>query len=353
MQHKYFAASNSADGFKSYFYEIFGRADRVYIIKGGPGTGKSSFMRRCAKKAEKNGETVEYYYCSSDPESLDGVLIYSQKGAIGILDGTAPHVCEPELAGAREELINLGSFWDGELLRKQKNEIASLTRKKSAAFKRAYKYLRSCGNLRAVTDSLIEDCIDFEKLKAAAARLAKTLSEKQKGERFSYLPAIRNGISMSGLASFDSFEQSADKLYLVGDAYGVGNIFLDCLWEELSKTRVSARVSYDPVCPRHIDGIFVEDDFTAVLLSRGVDINTADAEKLVNPKRFILPEKVRAVRGEMRYALKLYEGCLEGALHALSDAKVYHFLLEDIYKNAMDFTALTKYTDEFLNKAGF
>ena len=49
MQHKYFAASNSAQGFKNYYPEVFARADHLYIIKGGPGTGKSSFMKKYAR----------------------------------------------------------------------------------------------------------------------------------------------------------------------------------------------------------------------------------------------------------------------------------------------------------------
>ena len=42
-----FAASNSAHGFHSYYAEFFDDAevDRVFVIKGGPGTGKSRFMR--------------------------------------------------------------------------------------------------------------------------------------------------------------------------------------------------------------------------------------------------------------------------------------------------------------------
>ena len=69
-----FAASNSARGFKSYYDQVFDRKklERVYIIKGGPGTGKSSFMKRVALWAQKKGMDVEYYYCSSDTNSLDG-----------------------------------------------------------------------------------------------------------------------------------------------------------------------------------------------------------------------------------------------------------------------------------------
>ena len=349
MQHRYFAAANSSEGFKNYFPEIFGRADRLYIIKGGPGTGKSSFMKKIAKRAEEMKNEVEYYYCSSDPSSVDGVLMYSEKGAFGIIDGTSPHTYEPYLSGAKDEIINLGSFWDAKLLYKQKNEIEALTRKKNVNFKRAYKYLRSCGNLRAVTDSLIEETVDTEKTRAAASRLAKILSEKQTQKEFLYLPAIRNGISMSGRCSFDSFEKNADKLYLVGDGYGVGNIFFSLLWEELKKTNVKVKVSYDPVCTGRIDGIFVEDTCSAVVLSGGeYEENEDGIDRFINPRRFVIPERLRKVRGEIRYASKLYEASLDGALNSLSNAKVYHFLLEDIYKNAMDFKALDEFCEDFI-----
>ena len=51
----FFASMNSGDGFISYFKEIFSSLDRLYIIKGGPGTGKSRFMREAAQQAEETG----------------------------------------------------------------------------------------------------------------------------------------------------------------------------------------------------------------------------------------------------------------------------------------------------------
>ena len=81
----YFAAVNSGRGFVSLFEGIFfGESiTRRYIIKGGPGTGKSSFMRRVGQRALGEGRGVEYYYCSSDTASLDGVVI---DGSVAIFD---------------------------------------------------------------------------------------------------------------------------------------------------------------------------------------------------------------------------------------------------------------------------
>ena len=126
MIKRYFAAANSADGFVCWFDRIFtpDTIDRCFIIKGGSGTGKSTFMKRLAAEGEKRGYEAEYYYCSSDPTSLDGlILIRKTMGGEGlrtaaVIDGTAPHTRDPILPGAAEEIINLGDFWDEGMLEK-------------------------------------------------------------------------------------------------------------------------------------------------------------------------------------------------------------------------------------------
>ncbi len=344
MQHKYFAASNSAHGFVSYFGEIFKRADFIYIIKGGPGTGKSSLMRKIAHQAERRGDVVEYYYCSSDPDSLDGVLIFSADRAVGIIDGTSPHTREPEMAGVCDEIINLATFWDRELLLTQKNEIISLSRKKSASYRRAYDYLRSCGNLQAVIDALLKTAIDYQKMTSAAERLVASLGLKS--GTADIIPMSLSAIGMTGITRLDSFDKNATRLYCVGDFYGVGKHFLNCLFEILSGKSIKMRVSYDAACTWLIDGIFIDELNIAFLLHN--DGGEPDnSEKYINSKRFVNQDTLRTVRSEIRYAKKLYDGSLDGALLALGEVKIYHFLLEDIYKNAMDFEKMSLFVKSF------
>ena len=106
---RYFLGANSEDGFAS-LYGGFAAAgdDRLHIIKGGPGTGKSGFMKRIGAAAEKAGLDVEYVLCSGDPDSLDGVYIPELRQAW--VDGTAPHVGEPRCFGADADYVNLGQF---------------------------------------------------------------------------------------------------------------------------------------------------------------------------------------------------------------------------------------------------
>ena len=91
---RWFLGANSGNGFSS-LYEGFCRGDGDFlrVIKGGPGCGKSTFMRRIGEAAEARGLEVEYILCSGDPDSLDAILLPGKKAAL--VDGTAPHDTAP------------------------------------------------------------------------------------------------------------------------------------------------------------------------------------------------------------------------------------------------------------------
>ncbi|MDF2547200.1 MAG: ATPase [Anaerosolibacter sp.] len=87
---KVFPGGNTAKGFFSYYDNIIGTdATRLFIIKGGPGVGKSSFMKKIAQEMIDKGYDVEFHQCSSDNGSVDGIVIPALK--IAMIDGTAPH----------------------------------------------------------------------------------------------------------------------------------------------------------------------------------------------------------------------------------------------------------------------
>lgn len=90
-QIRYFLGANSPTGFFSLYDELIDRetANALFILKGGAGCGKSSFMRRIGRHAEAAGYSTQYILCSGDPKSLDALIIPELKTAF--VDGTAPH----------------------------------------------------------------------------------------------------------------------------------------------------------------------------------------------------------------------------------------------------------------------
>ena len=98
---RYFLGANSPLGFFSLYDQLVDleTAARGYILKGGPGCGKSTLMRQVAADVEASGKRAEYILCSGDPDSLDGV-VFPDLG-VAIVDGTAPHGRETESTGKR------------------------------------------------------------------------------------------------------------------------------------------------------------------------------------------------------------------------------------------------------------
>lgn len=90
----FFLGANSGEGFYSLYDQMLnGQFDDLLILKGGPGCGKSTFMRRMGEAMERVGERVVYINCSGDPDSLDGAIFLDRNTAV--VDGTSPHGTAP------------------------------------------------------------------------------------------------------------------------------------------------------------------------------------------------------------------------------------------------------------------
>lgn len=87
---QYFLGGNTPAGFYSLYHQLSDpeQMRALYIIKSGPGSGKSSLMRRVERHLQAAGLKTEQVLCSGDPDSLDAVIV-PELGA-AIVDGTAP-----------------------------------------------------------------------------------------------------------------------------------------------------------------------------------------------------------------------------------------------------------------------
>ena len=137
---RYFLGGNTARGFVS-FYDGFcrGPEDFLWVIKGGPGCGKSSFMKTIGHAAEDAGLDTESVLCSGDPDSVDGVYIPAWH--TGYVDGTAPHVIEAVTPGAAGLYLDLGQFYDRIALQKERRAIEDLQRRYQSLYREAYTLL--------------------------------------------------------------------------------------------------------------------------------------------------------------------------------------------------------------------
>ena len=342
---RYFAAANSGKGFKSYFEDIFfdEGIKRRYIIKGGPGTGKSTLMKRLGARAEREGKRVVYYYCSSDTESLDGVIIDS---GIAVFDGTAPHSYDTVLPGAVDEIVDLGRFWDSAALGGYTDKIREISKTKKLCYARAYRYLAAALEVSRALDVLAEPYRDTVKMRAAIERVCEKIPN---GIGARLTPALVSAIGTRGRVSLDSLRRRASKPYAVCDSFGTAKTYLKILVDELLKKGCRLSVSYDPIDTEAIDEVLVEDSGEYFFVCDDVSTLTDGVQK-INMKRFVFIESASEIRREYRLAGKQYESLLTLAEQALAGSGRAHLELEKIYTANMDFEALNCFFDSFFKK---
>lgn len=99
---RFFGAATSEGAF-DYVENLTTELDRRYFIKGRPGTGKSTFLKRIAESAVAAGFTAEAYHCAFDPNSLDMVILRELN--LCVFDSTPPHEYFPSRPG--DEVIDI------------------------------------------------------------------------------------------------------------------------------------------------------------------------------------------------------------------------------------------------------
>lgn len=143
----YFLGGNTGKGFYSHFNYIISQKDatRIICLKGGPGTGKSSLMKKIGKHYIDRGYDVEFHHCSSDSDSLDGVLIKELK--VAMLDGTSPHMIDPITPGAVDDIVNMGICLKEENFKNIKFNILAVNEEIGNSFRRAYRFFAAAKSI--------------------------------------------------------------------------------------------------------------------------------------------------------------------------------------------------------------
>lgn len=349
----YFAASNSRRGFISYYESCFRhKVDRLICVKGGPGTGKSTLMRRVAGEAERRGWRAEYYYCSSDADSLDAVLLFGKGQSLGLLDATLPHAFEPGVPGVEEEILDLGQFWNASALTQRREEIVTLNRRKADNYRTAYRYLAGVGEMSDVLRDAVVATLDTPRMERTIRRLLRDCPTGEgKGEM---QIGLSDSIGMRGRVRLDTYLSLGERVCLIEDHYDSGYRLMRLLCDEAFMRGMRVRISYHPVLTDEVDALYLPDAKTVFFVCAAEDVEgcrvRAPHARVISMRRLVRREAFANVRGQVRYAARLREALLGGAEEALSRVSEAHDALERLYGAAMDFAAVERYTKELCRK---
>ncbi len=312
--------------------------EHLTILKGGAGTGKSTFMKKVAAEGKKRGCSVTVYRCGSDYESLDAVVI---DGRIGVVDGTSPHVWEMKYPSVCSSIADMSKFLNHDALVPHKEEIMTLAGEKAERYRAAYRYLKAAEVLDGEIATVTEKAANREKIRTYAARLAKSLCGKEVRERIgNTTPTERSAyigsVSAKGLVSLPTLSEKAETVVAVRDWYGFASFFLSELGKAFLSKGISTVYGKIPLNDRVMELYLPE---IGVLFTAG---ETDRSVKTVNLKRFLSEEHVKREEGRLKLTVKCIHSLLEEATECLASAGEAHFGLERINTACMDFKGLNR-----------
>lgn len=345
---KFFLAANSCEGFVSHFDNNFDAFDgwRAIIIKGGPGTGKSSFMKYIAVKAVDRGYTVELCPCSSDPESLDGVIIKDIKTIL--LDGTSPHALEPKYPAVCEQIINLADFWCSQKLWQNADQIIFVTNQNKKLHKTASAYISAAGELIYDNFKLAEQITDTCKVTHFAKNLSTRLTARSSANNPHEWVRFIGGVTPKGVVAFKAtVEKFYKNIVVIEDKYGVtANIIMNVIKKVALDNGYEIITLKNPFLPSKIIDHILIPELSLAFVREYEYIRFAEQHRRIHSRRFENINMLRAVRGRAVFNRRITRELLLSAAQTLSKAKEVHDLIEGYYIDAMDFKSVTSLADK-------
>jgi hypothetical protein len=260
---------------------------------------------------------------------------------VAVLDGTAPHRRSADLPGVKDELINLGEFWDAAVLSNKKEEILTLAKRKGEAYTKAYRYLAIAGEASVLLKATLEQCIYHEKMVGAVDREIKKLQRSNKME------SSTRYISAFGMRGYErlSLPTEAKTVVSVSDEYGSAMIYLSLFEKKMANT-CGYIYRVFPSC-------FADSEIEGVLLPQNKMLFLKDAplaDRQINMRRFLNTKAIAHHRKDIRTAMKIRTQMIAEAENALHEVGEAHFALEKIYGDAMNFKEKEKYTNKVIDR---
>ena len=336
---RYFLGANSPQGFYSLYSELLPpeTASAVYILKGGPGCGKSTLMGRVAEQLARAGETVEYILCSGDPASLDGVVL-PRLGA-ALVDGTAPHIVEPKYPGVVEQYVNLGVCYDRAGLQEVRAELLGAMTGYKEHYRRAYRCLGAAEEiLTDVRAALATRELEEKLSKRAKGILRRELKPLGTGQAGAVKQRFLDGVTHLGaLTLWDTVLAQCTRVYELSDRYGLAHPLLSRLLAGAVLGGYDAVACPDPMAPERLAHLLVPQAGLAFVTSVPERPFPGKPYRRLRLETMADQELLRRCRPRLRFALKVSAALVGEAVDSLAQAKAMHDGLEELYRPYVDF----------------
>ena len=322
-----FAGYNTYGGYVPALERLLEDVDRIFILKGTPGCGKSTLMKRLFYRGKQLGAKTVPVRCSADSASFDGV-IFPELG-YAVADGTAPHVLEPQTPLIKDKIIDISADFDGDFAEKYGSSIIEAADKKKELYSKAYLSLAAAGNADAIMRSALQKVTGRERTE----RFTKSIIKNRTHGKATVLPCAC--FNCDGFTV--SLPENAADITVIGDVFGSSELVLENAAKTCETNGVECLIIPSPVNTESVCALCIGEK--AYVSGRYFVLDNA---RSINKKRFVDPIGYKNAKAELSRVKSVYERAINSAREYMIQAKQVHMKIESVYSLRADFAAADK-----------
>lgn len=341
----YFAAGHTARGFYDLFDSVLGGLERVYILLGGPGTGKSTLMEKIGEEMRARGYGIERLHSASDNGCIDGIIIRDLN--VGIVDGTAPNVITPQAPGAVERYVTLESAWDTQQLNAHKGKIKHLNTQMNECYAQAYDTFAKALRIHdEELERIFVANLDVSKANELSERLIERFySQHSRPKQPQMRHAFLGAATPEGPVDFiQNLTADVNKRYFIKGPPGSGKShMMKKILREAERRGFDAEVYHCGFDPHSIDMVLLPELGIAIFDSTDPHEHfpERDGDDIIDmSKEAIAPHTSEKYAAAINESHGRYKSTMKAATSRLAQAKTLRDALKAIYAEATDFTKL-------------
>lgn len=347
---EFFLGANTYKGFHSFYeYVVPGIPKRLFILKGGPGTGKSTFLKRIATEFSDMGYDIEVHRCSSDNDSLDAVRIVDFD--IAVMDGTSPHLTDPKYPAVSDEIVNLGEFWNTDNIKNHKDRIISLNKELKMLYASSYRFLNSAKEVQDDIEAFTLESFNMNKFKIFASDYSnKITASLEYKDREPYVRHLFHS-SINSAGSVDYIEKTIpidyDINYIKGENLTAATELLKKISDNFILKGYDLEIFHQPLNPDIWETFIVHDLKVAFTNDSLVEGKT---DNIVELKIFHNKYKWEKNMELIEIDKQLMKTLIDEAINRIKKAKYLHDDLEKYYIVNMNFNEMQELRNKIIDK---
>jgi energy-coupling factor transporter ATP-binding protein EcfA2 len=346
-----FTSSHTSQGFYTFIPELVSGLGKVYILKGAPGSGKSTFIRLLGEVMSQQGYDVEFWVSALDPVTPDGVYIPKLDAAV--INGSLSQPIDPKYPGIRESIINLGEYWDQSIVERQFQEIIQQVDRTEKYQGQAVNILKEASRVKEDIRQANSAHLNMEKIEQLIKNLSTEIMDNRPGEKH-YFAGVITG---DGLVDYIN-ELSADckKRYIFKGPSGSGkSTVIHELAREAKQRGYFLEYYHCGLEVEYLVMVIIRNLQLALIEAGHVEVAIKPGDVTVEMTQYLDGYDADQVAVENNELYRRFEALLLQAQLELEKAYQSTREVKKIYTSAMDFEHLDRkrqeITRELLTKA--